>query len=380
MTAYCATIGSVDKTQYKLTSTSLKKEHDGRVYRILTYTRHSDSECEARIKSCAEDSLEQVTSTSYSNESMKETKSVRILLDSFETLRDRCETIEFLTTTTLPAKVNELLLQEPSPENIDQLDRYLRMRDITVFWEKVGIASGICVKCEVGQLEQTVEDLEQQLQDWCFKNRELLEQVTELSLNNLNLTHLPPQIGELINLTQLNLSSNTLSCIPEELLSLTKLIELDISANKLNELSPEINKLKSLTSLLLGFNKLEQLPLTICELNQLETLNLIDNLLIELPDEIGDMQALVALNLKNNLLETLPSQISKLINLAELAVTYNPLELLPENITHLTNLKELSLEQTLLEKNQDIIDILKNNGCRVSAVEDISYYSDEEEF
>ena len=64
-----------------------------------------------------------------------------------------------------------------------------------------------------------------------------------LDLVGMDLTSLPPEIGELTNLTGLNLSDNQLTSLPPEIGKLTNLTELVLSGDRLTSLPPEIGKL-----------------------------------------------------------------------------------------------------------------------------------------
>ncbi|MEO1165060.1 MAG: leucine-rich repeat domain-containing protein, partial [Chloroflexota bacterium] len=63
--------------------------------------------------------------------------------------------------------------------------------------------------------------------------------VTELRLNNLQLTQVPPEIGNLTNLTELYLHSNDLTSLPPEIGNLTNLVSLSLYSNELTSLPPE---------------------------------------------------------------------------------------------------------------------------------------------
>ena len=52
------------------------------------------------------------------------------------------------------------------------------------------------------------------------------EVATELDLDDLGLTELPPQIGQLTSLKNLNLSKNLLTVLPPEITQLTSLEQL----------------------------------------------------------------------------------------------------------------------------------------------------------
>ncbi len=125
----------------------------------------------------------------------------------------------------------------------------------------------------------------QRLWDWADANdisddilardREGLLASTNLFLRDNNLTELPKEIGNLINLTDLFLGSN------------------------LTELPKEIGNLTNLTNLFLGDN-LTELPKEIGNLTNLRGLYVFGCDFTELPKEIENLTNLTALDLKGN--------------------------------------------------------------------------------
>jgi hypothetical protein len=108
----------------------------------------------------------------------------------------------------------------------------------------------------------------------------------------MQLTVLPPEIGQLTSLQSLSLSSNRLTVLP-----------------------PEIGQLTSLHSLYIGNNQLTGLPSEIGQLTALRRLDLGQNQLTALPPEIGQLMALTRLDLRQNQLTTLPLEIGQLTQL-----------------------------------------------------------------
>lgn len=108
---------------------------------------------------------------------------------------------------------------------------------------------------------------------------------------------LPPEIGNLTNLTNLNLDNNQLTGLPPEIGNLTNLTSLNLSSNQITSLPPEIGSLTNLTNLNLSINKLTTLPPEIGNLTNLINLNLSNNPLISLPTEILQLKQLIKLNL-----------------------------------------------------------------------------------
>ncbi len=121
-----------------------------------------------------------------------------------------------------------------------------------------------------------LELLDEGLQEWCnkgppeeYKNRliaakRILEcyatKNNELDLSMLDLTSLPPEIGQLGELTHLNLSNNNLIILPPQIDQLGQLTSLDLSYNHLIDLPHGINKLTNLTRLNFSDNYLTTFP------------------------------------------------------------------------------------------------------------------------
>ena len=152
------------------------------------------------------------------------------------------------------------------------------------------------------------------------------ETVIELSLNNNNLTSIPPEIGKLRSLIYIWLNNNNLVSIP-----------------------PEIGQLRNLTCLLLNNNNLTSIPPEIRQLTNLEQLFLECNNLISIPSEMGQVRSLTYLSLKNNLLTSIPYEIGQLGNLTILHLSRNNLTSIPPEIGQLRNLTNLSLENNPIE-------------------------------
>ena len=81
-----------------------------------------------------------------------------------------------------------------------------------------------------------------------------------LDLSGLELTQLPPEIGQLRNLTWLYVDNNLLTQLPATIGQLSNLGELDVEGNQLTELPPEIGQLSNLRKLNLNGNPLQTPP------------------------------------------------------------------------------------------------------------------------
>jgi internalin A len=155
-----------------------------------------------------------------------------------------------------------------------------------------------------------------------------------LDLSDIELTTLPPEIGQLTNLTTFDLSENQLTSIPPEIGQLTNLSMLFFYNNQLTTLPSEIGKLSNLIDLFLYNNQLTALSPEIGHLNNLTRLYLNANLLTTLPSDIGKLSNLIELFLNNNQLTVLPPEIGQLSNLKELRLDVNPLVTPPVEIVN----------------------------------------------
>src|SRR2546422_134321 len=104
-----------------------------------------------------------------------------------------------------------------------------------------------------------------------------------LSLNNNQLTTIPNEIGNLINLKELRLSFNKLKNIPNEIGNLINLTYLNLSNNKIGIFPQIIFKLKKLNYFKINKNPI---PNEIFEILNKGGLNNLEKYLIELREEI----------------------------------------------------------------------------------------------
>lgn len=169
------------------------------------------------------------------------------------------------------------------------------------------------------------------------------EGATKLGLSSIDITELPPEIGNLTNLTRLNLQGNQLTTLPPEIGNLTNLTHLYLQGNQLTSLPPEIGNLTNLTDLDLNKNKLASLPSEFGNLTNLKHLNIHSCQLTSLPSELCNLTKLTFLDIDNNQLTSLPSEIGNLTNLTGLWFDNNQLTSLPSELGNLTNLTKLDL-------------------------------------
>jgi Leucine-rich repeat (LRR) protein len=101
--------------------------------------------------------------------------------------------------------------------------------------------------------------------------------VISLNISNNNLTILPPEIGDLINLQRFYCFQNKLTTLPLEIGNLINLHILCCSKNNLITLPSTIGNLINLQRFYCFQNKLTTLAPEICHLNNLRTLYYHDN-------------------------------------------------------------------------------------------------------
>ena len=106
--------------------------------------------------------------------------------------------------------------------------------------------------------------------------------------------------------------------------------------NQLTTLPPEIGDLINLESIYANNNNITHLPAEIGNLINLETLFIIENRLAGLPAEIGNLINLRSLCITENRLASLPAEIGNLTNLRDLYLDYNSLTNLPDSIVKLS--------------------------------------------
>lgn len=157
-------------------------------------------------------------------------------------------------------------------------------------------------------------------------------------------TEIPAEIGELINLTSLDLcKAFSLNKIPAEIGKLKKLKYIRLSLTEVKNIPNEIGNLTELTTLLLGSNELTEIPKEIGNLKKLKELYIGSNNLKNVPDEICNLTSLTDLNISHCGLERLPDNIGNLKELQKLNLNTNNLKYLPKSIVQLNKLSRLNV-------------------------------------
>jgi len=187
------------------------------------------------------------------------------------------------------------------------------------------------------------------------------DEVTRLDLSGKELTELPAEIGQLVNLQRLNLSGNQLTTLPPEIGQLVNLQYLNLSSNKLTTLPAEIAQLVNLQDLDLSSNKLTTLPAEIAQRVNLQKLDLSSNKLTTLPAEIAQLVNLQGLFFEGNKLTTLPAEIAQLVNLQKLNLSSNKLTTLPAEIGQLAQKIEANIADIVDEVKEYLGLYLKEN-------------------
>lgn len=156
--------------------------------------------------------------------------------------------------------------------------------------------------------------------------------VYTISLAGLQLTTLPSELYQLIELRHLDISRNAIQVFPGDLQRLQQLQTLRMDNNRLTDVS-SIPTLAKLSDLNLRNNDISTLPASIFRLPSLQNLNLSDNKIESLPESVQSATHLTTLDVRGNLLSTLPYQLTKLERLSRLLLHRNPRLPIPIEIT-----------------------------------------------
>ncbi len=190
--------------------------------------------------------------------------------------------------------------------------------------------------------------------------------VTSISLQNNQITSIPPEIGNFIAASTLHLHNNQIQKLPPQIGNLPKLQQLFLLHNKLRELPAEIGNLKSLTSLRIDHNELIGLPDTLGGLSNLNQLNASTNQISNIPSSFGSLIRLKHLDLGfNNISEIEEGIFGNLSILTILNLSNNNLSRIPEDFIKLIKLTKLNLDGNNLPLPTNVagmkpIDVIKH--------------------
>ncbi|KAL7221960.1 hypothetical protein ACSBR1_023821 [Camellia fascicularis] len=216
--------------------------------------------------------------------------------------------------------------------------------------------------------------------------------LSELDLDGIGVSELPPSIGHLANLVLLSLSSSKkLRSIPDNICQLKALSSLNVSGcSKLDKLPQYMGALDCLKELRLDQIAIRQLPFSIGLLKKLKTLSLegckgitsyswsysfLPSILqrrresyttLELEALLG-LESLERLHVNDCNLKSIPTTIFHIYSLRSLDISGNNIESLPESLNKLSNLGCLYLNGC--KRLQELPELLSNinnieaNGC-----------------
>ncbi len=123
------------------------------------------------------------------------------------------------------------------------------------------------------------------IRKWFDANRSALERVTELDLQNCQLTLLPREIAYFKNLNGLSLNSNQLAILPDEIWGLKSMKALSLDNNRFVRVSSAIQRLRSLEGLSIANNCLSGLPKELAY-TKCKHLLFVGNGMISLPSQL----------------------------------------------------------------------------------------------
>lgn len=172
--------------------------------------------------------------------------------------------------------------------------------------------------------------------------------LTKLDLSYNEITEIPSEISNLIDLNTLKLRNNLISILNIKLFECSKLKYLDLTSNKLNSINNYFNGILSeLQECLINENNLNEFPIFLINCYDIKIIELNTNKIRFIPQDILNLRQLIRLCLNNNSLEEIPISISTLNNLQVLDIRKNRLTSLPD-------LKQL-INLTLLDAGENMI-------------------------
>ncbi|NWR92802.1 LRRC2 protein, partial [Furnarius figulus] len=186
----------------------------------------------------------------------------------------------------------------------------------------------------------------------------LFQDLRILELSKNQITHLPVEIGKV-----LNVSFNNLKSVPPELGDCENLEKLDLSGNmEITELPFELSNLKQVTTVDVSANKFHSIPICVLRMSNLQWLDISNNNLKDLPEDIDRLDQLQTLLLQKNKLTYLPRALVNMPKLSLLVVSGDDLVEVPTAICESTtglkfvSLKKSPVETIVCEDTEEIIE------------------------
>jgi internalin A len=196
---------------------------------------------------------------------------------------------------------------------------------------------------------------------------------TELDLSGKGLTELPPEIGKLTQLESLILGKvgkgnervgnrylqkvlgNDLTVLPAELANLIQLKKIDLSGNPLQALPDWITVYQNLKELIGVRLNLEVILDSLAQLQSLQQLDLTSNQISAIPDSLAQLQSLQQLSLNSNQISAIPDSLAQLQSLQQLVLSNDQITAIPESLESLPQLKKLDLRRNPLPISPEIL-------------------------
>ncbi|MDP4091655.1 MAG: leucine-rich repeat domain-containing protein, partial [Bacillota bacterium] len=168
--------------------------------------------------------------------------------------------------------------------------------------------------------------------------------LTSLSCSKNNVTKIPSEIKNLVNLETLDFGkAYSVESIPKEIGSLEKLKYMRFYLTSITALPKELCNLQNLKFLILGANQIQSVPEELGNLSKLQYLDIHDNQLTTIPDSICSLTDLRELDLSHNSLTALPSNFGRLVKLKTLNLFNNKIRILPKSMENMLNLDTLNV-------------------------------------
>ncbi len=149
---------------------------------------------------------------------------------------------------------------------------------------------------------------------YCKTDLAVLQHIIDANRLNIEPLELGKQVWHKGRLTWFALDGNDvkISCLPDDFGNLSQLTHLYLPANHLKGLPCSIGRLSQLEALYLNNNALECLPASMGQLTNLKNLYLNGNKLKEIPLCLENLVQLRNLYLNDNQLTTIPDAVAKL--------------------------------------------------------------------